>query len=147
MSVKSIPEGYHTVTPYIMATGVRGLIDFLKNAFDATVVAVTSGPDGVVLHGEVRIGDSVVMMSEAMETHPARPASFYMYVDNVDALYARAMAAGAVSKLPPEDRFYGDRSAGVDDPCGNTWWIASRIENLSEEEIHRRVAESSNQQS
>ncbi len=138
-NVKPIPDGYHTVTPYLIVEGVAGLIDFLKQAFDAVETERVPGPDGKVGHGEVRIGDSVVMMGEASGDWKPMPGSMYLYVNDTDATYKRALDAGATSLMEPADQFYGDRNAGVKDASGNMWWIATRKENLSPEELRRRA--------
>ena len=138
-NVKPIPDGYHTVTPYLIVEGVAGLIDFLKQAFDAVETERVPGPDGKVGHGEVRIGDSVVMMGEASGDWKPVPGSMYLYVSDTDATYKRALDAGATSLMEPADQFYGDRNAGVKDASGNMWWIATRKENVSPEELRRRA--------
>lgn len=139
-NVKPIPDGFHSVTPYLIVEGVAGLIDFLKQAFDAVEKERLPGPDGKVGHGEVRIGDSVVMMGEASGEWKPMPGAIYLYVNDTDATYKRALAAGATSLMEPSDQFYGDRNAGVKDPCGNMWWIATHKEDVSPEELTRRAA-------
>jgi PhnB protein len=99
-----------------------------------------SGPDGTVGHAEVRIGGSPVMMGEARGPWPAMPCAIYLYVNDTDAVYRRALAAGATSLMEPADQFYGDRNAGVKDPCGNFWWIATHKEDVSPEELQARAA-------
>jgi len=138
-NVKPIPDGYHTVTPYLVVEGVDELIDFLKQAFDAVETERLAGPDGKVGHGEVRIGDSVVMMGEASGEWKPMPGMIYLYVNDTDATYKRALDAGATSVMEPADQFYGDRNAGVKDAAGNMWWIATRKENVSPEELRRRA--------
>lgn len=140
MPVKPVPDGYHSVTPYLVVKGVADLLPFLEKAFGATLSECLRRPDGTVMHAEARIGDSVVMLGEASEKHPPRPAVLYLYVPDCDAAWRRALAAGATSVLEPTNMFYGDRSGGVADPCGNQWWIGSRVEELSLEEIARRAA-------
>ena len=140
MSVKPIPEGYHSVTSYLLVEDVARLIDFLKQAFQATEMHRMSRPDGRVGHAEVKIGDSMVMMGEAQGDWKPMPATLYLYVEDTDAVYRQALAAGAASIMEPADQFYGDRNAGVKDPCGNVWWIATHIEDVSREEIARRAA-------
>lgn len=137
-NVKPVPDGYHSVTPYLMVNGVTELIDFLKAAFDAVETERLPGPDGKVGHAEVRIGDSVVMMGEGGQYGPM-PAAIYLYVNDVDACYTRALAAGATSLMEPADQFYGDRSGGVKDPFGNLWFVATRKEDVSPEELSRRA--------
>lgn len=140
MPVKPIPDGYHTVTPYIMAENSDQLLDFLQRAFGAVELSRTNSPDGHIRHAELRIGDSLLMLSEAKPGYPATVGMFHLYVTNVDELYAQAIKAGASSLREPTNEFYGDRSAGVQDLCGNQWWIATHIEDVSHEEIARRAA-------
>ena len=139
-NVKPVPDGYHTVTPYIVTTGVAQLIDFLKSAFDATEVTRHARPDGSVMHAEVRIGDSVVMMGEAAGNIKPFPAMLHLYVADVDAAYQRAIQAGATSLREPADQRYGDRAGGVQDAFGNQWWLATHVEDVSPEEMQRRAA-------
>jgi PhnB protein len=138
MSVKPIPDGYHTVTPYLVVPGVARLIDFLKEAFDAEEMVRMPGPDGAINHAEVRIGNSAVMMGQASEEHPPMPAMLHLYVEDADAVFQRAVGAGATVLAEPEDQFYGDRMGGVKDEFGNQWWIATHIEDVPPEEIARR---------
>lgn len=139
MAVKPIPEGYHSVTPYLTVQGVPTLIDFMKQAFEAQEIERVTRPDGTVGHAEVKIGDSIVMMGEAGGEGQPMPGAVYLYVNDVDATYTRALRAGAVSTMEPMDQFYGDRSAGVKDPSGNQWWIATHKEDLSREELIKRA--------
>jgi PhnB protein len=139
MAVTPIPEGYHTVTPYLVVQGVPTLIDFLKQAFDAQEIMRIPRPDGAIMHAEVRIGDSAVMMGEAMGEFQPMPGSIHLYVNDADATYQRALQAGATSIMEPADQFYGDRSAGVVDPVGNRWWIATHQEDVPPEELARRA--------
>ena len=139
MAVKPIPDGYHSVTPYLVVQGVAKLIDFLKQAFDAKEIERMAGPDGSVMHGEVRIGDSVVMLGEAWGESKPIAAALYLYVNDTDVTYRRALQAGATPLREPADQFYGDRSGGVKDPAGNQWWIATRKEDVSPEELARRA--------
>jgi PhnB protein len=140
MPVKPIPEGYHSITPYLIAQGVSKLIEFLKEAFDAKEIFRMANPDGTVAHAEVRIGDSVVMMGEAGGEHKAMPCSIHLYVNDMDTTYVRALEAGATSLREPKNEFYGDRSSGVKDQWGNHWWIVTHVEDVSREEMDRRVA-------
>jgi uncharacterized glyoxalase superfamily protein PhnB len=139
MTVKPIPDGFHSVTPYLLVPGVARLIDFLKEAFGATETHRSVGPDGHVMHAQVRIGDSVVMMGEPRGDWQPIPGSLYLYVHDTDATYRRALAAGGTSLMEPADQFYGDRNAGVKDPSGNSWWIATHIEDVSPEELDGRA--------
>jgi PhnB protein len=122
-----VPEGYHTVTPYLVVPGVAKLIDFLKQAFDAREIQRHQRPDGTVQHAEVRIGDSIVMMGEPQPPQKPIPAMILLYVADVDTLYQRALKAGATSVRAPADQPYGDRTGGVEDSCGNQWWVAARL--------------------
>ena len=139
MAVRAVPEGYHTVTPYLIVPDVQGLIDFLKQVFDAELRSQATDAEGRIMHTEVKIGDSVVMMSESSEAFAPMPAMLHVYLEDVDAAYQRALAAGATSLREPTDEFYGDRSAGVQDDAGNQWWIATHVEDVSEEEMQRRM--------
>jgi PhnB protein len=146
-SVKPIPEGYHTVTPYILVQGADKLIDFVKEAFDAKETERLVKPDGTIGHAEVRIGDSVIMLSEAKgEEYKPMPTGIYLYVEDCDATYEHALQAGATSIMKPMDQFYGDRSGGVNDQFGNKWWIATHKEDMSKEEIAKRMDDAMKQQ-
>ena len=115
-TVKSIPDGYHTVTPYLLVQGADMLIDFVKKAFDAKETVRMSMPDGAIGHAEFRLGDSVIMLSEAQGgEYKPMPTGIYLYVENCDATYKRALEAGATSIMQPSDQFYGDRSASIKD--------------------------------
>ncbi len=139
MAVKPIPDGYHSITPYLVVQGASKLIDFLKQAFAAQESERLTRPDGTIGHAEVRIGDSIVMMSEASGEWKPMPSAMYLYVNDTDTTYKRALQAGAVSTMEPTDQFYGDRSAGVKDLAGNQWWIATHKEDLSPEELTKRA--------
>ncbi len=140
MAVKPIPEGYHTITPYLTVQGADKLIDFLKQVFAATEIERMANADGTIKHAEVRIGDSVVMISEPRGEWKPMPGAFYVYVSDAGAVYKRALQAGAVSLMEPVDSFYGNRESGVKDHFGNSWWIATHIEDVTPEEIQRRAA-------
>jgi PhnB protein len=111
----------------------------LKQAFEAVEIRFTLHPEGSIMNAEVRIGDSVVMVSEARGEFKPMPSSIYLYVENTDATYKRALQAGGTSMMEPEDQFYGDRNAGVKDPTGNHWWIATHQEDVSPEEMEKRM--------
>jgi PhnB protein len=143
MSVKPIPEGFTAVTPYLVVEGAASLLDFMKQAFGADERLRMDGPDGTINHAEVSIGGSVVMLGDAGE---AMPGFIYLYVDDCDATYERALAAGATSVREPSDQFYGDRNATVRDPVGNMWGIATHVEDVSDAEIAKRVEEMAAQQ-
>ena len=139
MAVKAKPDGYHAVTPYLVVDGAARLIDFLEEVFDAEEVERFAAPGNRIGHAEVRIGDSLVMLGDAHGEHKPMQAMLYVYVDDADATYQRALAAGATSVQAPVDQFYGDRSGGVKDPCGNLWWIATHIEDVPPDELKRRA--------
>jgi uncharacterized glyoxalase superfamily protein PhnB len=140
-SVKPIPEGYHTLTPFIIADGAKSVIEFLKKAFDAKVHDVHEQPDGKIMHAALQIGDSMLMMSDASERFPSSKIMINMYVEDVDATYKKAVAAGGTSLREPTNEFYGDRSCGVMDAAGNQWWIATHVEDVSPEEMEKRMQE------
>lgn len=140
MATKAIPDGYHTITPYLTVQGAGKLIDFLKLAFDAQETERIAAPDGTIAHAEVRLGDSIIMMSDAGGERAPMPSGLYLYVNDIDAVYKSALRSGATSIMEPADQFYGDRSAGVKDPVGNHWWIATHKEDVAPEELKRRAA-------
>jgi len=127
--VKAVPEGHHTVTPYIVITGVEKLIDFAKQVFGATEVFLSRRPDGSVMHAEIKIGDSIIMTGEGGGAKHF-PAMLHLYMEDVDGVYQRAIQAGAKSLREPADQPHGDRMAGVEDAFGNLWWIARHIQNV-----------------
>ena len=139
-AVKLIPEGYHTVTPYLTVQGAARLIDFLKKVFDARETERFERPDGTIGHAELRIGDSVVMLGDVQGESKATSSAMYVYVNDADTIYKQALEAGATSVMEPADQFYGDRHGGVKDPAGNYWWIATHIEDVSPEELKKRAA-------
>jgi PhnB protein len=139
-AVKPIPDGYHTVTPYLVVRDVPRLIEFLSQAFGATELMRAPRPDGSIMHAEVMIGNSRVMMGEPADASPPTPACLHLYVVDTDALYHLALQAGATSLREPTDQFYGDRMAGVQDPVGNQWWIATHTEDVPPAELARRAA-------
>jgi PhnB protein len=136
--VKAIPDGYQAVIPYLVVDGAEKLMEFLKGVFHAKELLRMPGPDGKIGHAEVRIGDCVVMLADAQGPYKPMPAMIYVYLEDVDAAYQRALEAGAVSDREPKDQFYGDRTAGVTDACGNRWYIGTHIEDVSPEELMRR---------
>jgi uncharacterized glyoxalase superfamily protein PhnB len=139
MPVKPIPEGYHSVTPYLTVHGADRLIEFLKGAFGAEEKERFQRPDGTIMHAELKIGDSIIMLAEANEQWQARPTNLYLYVNDTDSIYRRAVQTGATSLMEPSDQFYGDRNAGISDPAGNFWWIGTHVEDVSREEMERRA--------
>jgi PhnB protein len=144
--VKPIPDNYHTVTPIFVFKDARKAIDFYKKAFGASEQSVMPGPDGKgVMHAALKIGNSMVMMGEecpdrqtkSAETLGTSPMSLYLYVNDVDAAYRRALAAGGASQMPVQDMFWGDRVGSITDPFGYSWMLATHIQDLSPEEIAR----------
>ena len=141
MAVKPIPEGYRTFTPYYVVDGAAEFIEFLKKAFGAEETLRMPAPGGKIGHAEVRIGDSMVMLADHNPAeHPARQMNAMLYVTDADAVFKKAVAAGAKSVRPLENMFYGDRMGGVTDKWGNYWSIGTHVEDVSNEEIQRRMA-------
>jgi PhnB protein len=134
-AVRPIPEGYHTVTPWIISKATARLLDFVKEAFGAEELARVHVEDGSIGHAEVRIGDSVVMMFDAKADWPETPCFLRLYVEDCDAVYQQALKAGATSVTEVTYLFFGDRVGRVRDPFGNLWWIQTRIEDLDYEEV------------
>ena len=154
MPVKPVPDGYHTVTPYLIISGAAKAIEFYKQAFGATEMLRLEGPGGSIGHAEIRIGNSIIMLADE---HPqmghrgpralgGTPVSILLYVNNVDALFAQAIAAGGKVARPVADQFYGDRSGTLTDPFGHVWSIATHTEDVPPEEIDRRFAAMTQQQ-
>lgn len=138
--VQPIPEGYHTVTPYLMLPDVAETLRFLGEAFDAEERLRLKRPDGSIMHAETRVGDSRIMMGEPMAPFGPMPASICLYVEDCDALYARALAAGGESIMEPATIDHsGERYGGVKDANGNLWWITTHVEDVSAEESQRRI--------
>jgi len=139
MPVKPIPEGYHTVTPFMSVKGAARLIDFMKKAFGATETYRFPAPDGSVMHAEMKIGDSIIMLGEAMTGASPMTISLYVYAPDVDATYRAAVEAGGESLEGPTNQFWGDRVASVKDFAGNKWMIATHVEDVSADELTRRA--------
>ena len=139
MAVKPIPEGYRSVTPYLIASGAAKVLDFVKETFDGSEIMRMPGPNGTIANAEFRIGDSILMISDGGEQYPPMPCTLYVYVDNVDETYRRALKAGGTSVKEPADQFYGDRSASVKDSAGNIWGMATHVEDVTPEEMDRRM--------
>jgi PhnB protein len=136
--VNPIPDGFHTITSYfIINNGIR-FINFLKEAFNAKEIHRTTTPAGRIMHAQLKIGDSFIMMGESTEEWKPMPCTIYMYISEVDVIYKQAIKAGAKTLREPVNEFYGDRICGVEDPLGNQWWIASHIEDVSPDEMKRR---------
>ena len=139
MSVSPVPAGCHTVNPYLIVRNIAQLIAFCKAAFDAREIE-RSEDDGRIAHVQLTIGDSMVMGGEAPDDEWDKPANLYVYVEDCDAVYARAVAAGGSSIMEPTTMYYGDRHGGVRDACGNNWWIATHVEDVPSDELARRHA-------
>jgi PhnB protein len=147
--VSPIPEGYHSVTPYLLIGGASAAIDFYVRAFGAVEGLRLTGPDGRIGHAEIRIGDSHLMLADehpemdflGPQSRGGTCVTMHLYVADADAVFARAIAAGAKELRPLCDQFYGDRSGAVTDPWGHVWSIASRIEDITSDEIQRRFQE------
>lgn len=140
MPVKPIPDGYNRVTPVLVADGAERLIRFATETFGARERLRMPMPDGRVGHSELELGDAVIMVADAMEGFPAQPSYLHVYVEDTDATYRKALDAGATALSEPQDQFYGDRSGTVADAFGNRWTISTHVEDMSEEEMMRRMA-------
>jgi PhnB protein len=141
MSVKPIPEGFHSLTPYLFAKGAVRLIDFISAAFEGEVMFQQKRPDGAVMHATIRIGDSMLMLADPTPEFGAMPSSIYLYVPDCDTVYQRALDCGGVSVFPIMTLPSGERYGGVKDPCGNIWWVATHAEDVPPDEQERRWKE------
>jgi PhnB protein len=149
MAVKAIPDNYSRVSPYLCVAGASAAIDFYKQVLGATERLRLPGPGGKVGHAELQIGDCVLMLADEYPEMDVRgpraiggtPVLIHVYVENVDEVFARALAAGAKALRPVEDRFYGDRSGEFEDPFGHRWDVSSHVEDVSHEEIAKRAAQ------
>ncbi|HKS95634.1 MAG TPA: VOC family protein [Terriglobia bacterium] len=147
-TVKPIPDGYHTVTPYLIVKGAANAIAFYKKAFGATELLRMPDPSGKIGHAEIKIGDSPIMLADEFpergilspQSIGGSPVSILLYVENVDAVFNQAVAAGAKVTRPLQDQFYGDRMGGLTDPYGHQWYVATRTENVAPEEMKKRAA-------
>ena len=147
MSVKPIPEGYHSVTPYLIVRGGAEAIEFYKKAFGATELFRFPTPDGKIGHAEIKIGDSPIMLADeypqmgynSPQSIGGSPVSLMVYVEDVDTVFSRAVESGATVKEVVQDKFYGDRTGSVVDPFGHVWHIATHKEDVSLEEMERRA--------
>lgn len=147
-SVRAIPEGYHNVTPYLTCKNSAQAIDFYKSAFGATEIMRMTTPDGKVSHAELKIGDSHIFLADefpGMSTAPTpgvkNACGIFLYLENVDAAYNRAVAAGANVEMPLENQFWGDRYGKITDPFGHSWGLAQHVEDVTPEEMKRRAQE------
>ncbi len=144
--VNPVPEGFHTVTPYVTVKGAAAAIEFYERAFGAEEIFRWADPDGSIRHAEVVIGDSPIMLTDEApefgmsgpQTPGGSPVHMFLYVEDVDAVFDRAIAAGATELMPVEDSQDGDRRGGVTDPFGHVWYIATHIENISREDLQKR---------
>jgi PhnB protein len=147
MAIKPIPDGYHSVTPYLSIKGAADAIEFYKRAFNATELFRLVAPSGEIGHAEIKIGDSPIMLADPCEEGAFRnPQSLggssvglHVYVEDVDALFVQAVDAGAKTVRPVQDQFYGDRTGTLEDPFGHVWFLATHKEELTPEEINRRA--------
>jgi len=142
--VKPIPEGYHTATPYLVVNGAARAIAFYKKAFGAQELFRMDGPDGKIGHAEIKIGDSPIMLSDEMmgnkspQSLGGSPGGIFLYVEDVDAEFDRAISAGAKEEMRPADMFWGDRFAKLTDPFGHSWSLATHIEDVAPQEMEKR---------
>ena len=149
MATRPIPEGYHTVTPYLAVNDATKAIEFYKRAFGATERGRMDGPNGTIAHAEIQIGDSVIMTSDpfpqanskAPQDLGGTSVTIFLYVEDVDSVVQDAVDAGATITMQPDDQFWGDRLGSVTDPFGHVWQIATHVEDLSREEIEKRGRE------
>jgi PhnB protein len=147
-NAKPIPDGYHSITPYLIVDGAARAIEFYKTAFGATELFRFPTPDGRIAHAELRIGDSLFMLADEFPDHDARspgsvggtPVSLMLYIEGVDQIVDRALTHGATLKRPIADQFYGDRSGTISDPFGHQWTIATHVEDVPPDEMQRRAA-------
>jgi PhnB protein len=147
MSVKPIPEGYHSVTPYLIVKGAAKAIDYYKKVFGATEIMRMPGPNGTVMHAEIKIGDSVIMLADEQQGNfrspeglGGSPVSLMVYVEDVDKTFKQAISSGAKETRAVQDQFYGDRSGNLVDPFGHVWTVATHKEDVSEAEMQRRMS-------
>lgn len=155
MNVKPIPEGYASVTPYLIIQGAAEAIEFYENAFGATERMRLPTPEGKVAHAEIEIDGSVIMLADeclergakSPQTIGGTPVCLHLYVTNVDEVFANALAAGAKQLRPVENQFYGDRSGMFSDPFGHHWNVATHVEDVSPDELQQRMADKSKSES
>jgi PhnB protein len=144
---QAIPKGHHSVTPSLFVAGAAKAIDFYKKALGAEELMRFPGPDGSIMHAELKIGDSIIMLADEMPDQGGRgpksiggtPVSFFLYQENVDAAWKRAVDAGAKPIMPLADQFWGDRTGCLEDPFGHQWWLAQHIEDLTPEELQKNA--------
>ena len=146
--VSAIPKGYHNVIPYIIVNNAAQAIEFYKKAFGAKEVMRFDRPDGKVGHAEIKIGDTIIMLADespemqalAPKAYGGSPVSLLLYIEDVDAVFKKAISLGATEKRPLENMFYGDRTGSLIDPFGHIWYVSTHIEDVSQEEVRKRVA-------
>jgi uncharacterized glyoxalase superfamily protein PhnB len=143
--VKPVPKGYGTVQVSLNLSDARGAIEFMKKAFGGKLRAMMPGQDGKIMHAEVKIGDSLVLLSDSVQ-EPPRPANLFMYVPSVDKTFAKAVKAGAKVIMPVSDMFWGDRWGRLEDAYGNRWSIATHVEDVSPKQMKKRAAEEAKKQ-
>ena len=141
MPTKPIPEGFHTITPYLFAQGAARLIEFISAAFEGELISHEKRPDGAVMHASMRIGDSTLMLADPPPEFGSMPSSIYLYVTDCDTVYQRALSSGGVSVFPMMTLPSGQRYGAVKDPCGNIWWVATQVEDVPPHEQERRWKE------
>jgi PhnB protein len=148
MPVNYVPEGYRSVTPYLVVSGAAQAIEWYKNAFGAQDVMTMPFPDGRLMHAEMKIGDSFVMLADEFpemggnkspKSLGGTPTGIHLYVPNCDAVFDKAIASGATAKMPPTDMFWGDRFSKLTDPFGHDWTVATHIEDVAPDEMERRA--------
>jgi PhnB protein len=137
-SVRAVPEGYHTVTPYLVVDDAQALIEFTQKAFNAKLAYIVKRDDGGVMHATLTIGDSTVMISDTMEGMRPQTAMLYLYLENVDGVFRKAVEANGAVLHEPKTEFYGDRAGAVKDQWGNVWWIATHVEDVDPQEMEER---------
>ena len=146
-AAKPVPDGFHSITPHLALDNAAKTIDWYRRAFGAQEVRRSDGPDGKVLHCELRIGNSLIMVNDVMsgakgpQALGGTPAGLWLYVEDCDSAFARAVDAGAQVQVPLADQFWGDRGGAIADPEGYTWWIATRKEDLQPAELEQRAEE------
>ncbi len=146
-AAKAVPDGYYTITPQLVLDNAGQTIDWYKKALGAEELSRSLGPDGKIMHAELKIGNSRFMVNDVMmgakgpQAFGGSPASFWLYVEDSDSLFNRAVGAGGKVQMPIADQFWGDRGGAIADPAGYTWWIATRKEDLTQAEIQQRAAE------
>lgn len=147
-AVKPIPENYHAITPYLIIKGAAKAIDFYKTVFGAAEIMRMPGPEGRIGHAELKIGDSIFMLADehpeidarGPESYGGTPVSLMVYVQDVDSVFKKALAAGAKELRPVKNQFYGDRSGNLADPFGHKWTISTHVEDVTPEEMKKRMA-------